>query len=345
MQALKDRILSEGKNLGSNILKVDGFINHQVDPALMDACGKAFADLFAETKPDRILTAEISGIAPAIMTAIYMKVPVVYARKTKPVTMTADVYLTTAPSHTKGHQVELIVSPEYLRHGERILIIDDFLASGATIKGLVRLVQAAGHELRTPLTSLRANIEFLQRAHDLPPDERDALLAGVRSEIEELGDLFDEVMLLATDDVTRAEPDTEIDLAVIVTEAVDRFRRRSEREVDLVVEPTIVIGNPTLLDRAVTNLLGNAHKFSPPNEPIEVSLSARRVTVRDHGPGIAPADLDRVFDRFYRADDARSQPGSGLGLAIVRQIAEQHGGTVNAENAHDGGAIVSFQLA
>ena len=147
MQALKDRILSEGKNLGSNILKVDGFINHQVDPALMDACGKAFADLFAETKPDRILTAEISGIAPAIMTAIYMKVPVVYARKTKPVTMTADVYLTTAPSHTKGHQVELIVSPEYLRHGERILIIDDFLASGATIKGLVRLVQAAGADL------------------------------------------------------------------------------------------------------------------------------------------------------------------------------------------------------
>lgn len=144
MQALKDRILREGKNLGNSILKVDGFINHQVDPALMDACGKAFADLFAETRPDRILTAEISGIAPALMTGIYMNVPVVYARKSKPVTMTADVYLTTAPSHTKGHQVELIVSPEYLRYGERILIIDDFLASGATIQGLVRLTQAAG---------------------------------------------------------------------------------------------------------------------------------------------------------------------------------------------------------
>jgi len=147
MQALKDRILSEGKNLGNSILKVDGFINHQVDPALMDACGKAFAELFAETKPDRILTAEISGIAPALMTGIYMGLPVVYARKSKPVTMTSDVYLTTAPSHTKGHLVELIVSPEYLRYGERILIIDDFLASGATIKGLVRLVQAAGAEL------------------------------------------------------------------------------------------------------------------------------------------------------------------------------------------------------
>ena len=147
MQALKDRILSEGKNLGNSILKVDGFINHQVDPALMDACGKAFARLFADTKPDRILTAEISGIAPAIMTGIYMHIPVVYARKTKPVTMTAEVYLTTAPSHTKGHLVELIVSPEYLRHGERILIIDDFLASGATIQGLVRLTHAAGAQL------------------------------------------------------------------------------------------------------------------------------------------------------------------------------------------------------
>ena len=205
-----------------------------------------------------------------------------------------------------------------------------------------RLVQDAGHELRTPLTSLRANIEFLQRAHDLPADERDTLLAGVRSEIEELGDLFDEVMLLATDDVARAEPATEVDLAEIVTEAVERFRRRSERSVNLTVEQTMMTGNPTLLDRAVTNLLGNAHKFSPPGKPIDVTLADRWVTVRDHGPGIAPAELDRVFDRFYRADDARAQPGSGLGLAIVRQIAEQHGGHVKAGNAADGGAEVGF---
>ncbi len=208
-----------------------------------------------------------------------------------------------------------------------------------------RLVQDAGHELRTPLTSLRANIEFLQRAHDLPIDERDAVLAGVRSEIEELGDLFDEVMLLATDDFARAEPVTEVDLAEIVAVAVERFRRRTERTVNLTAEQTVVVGNPVLLDRAVTNLLGNAHKFSPSSEPIDVALANRRVTVRDRGPGIAPAELDRVFDRFYRADDARSQPGSGLGLAIVRQIAEQHGGAVHATNASDGGAAVSFSVS
>lgn len=143
-EPLKQRIEQQGQNLGDGILKVDPFINHQVDPVLMDACGQALADLFKPTRPTKILTAEISGIAPALMTAKYLNVPVVYARKHKPVTMPDTVYLTVAPSHTKGRMVELIVSPEYLATGERVLIIDDFLASGATIAGLVRLAQTAG---------------------------------------------------------------------------------------------------------------------------------------------------------------------------------------------------------
>lgn len=147
MQALKERILKEGKNLGGGILKVDNFINHQVDPELMDACGAEFARRFAGVGATRILTAEISGIAPALMTARHMGLPVVYARKSKPITMPDQVYLTIAPSHTRGRPVELIVSPEFLAPGERVLIIDDFLASGATILGLVRLTQAAGASL------------------------------------------------------------------------------------------------------------------------------------------------------------------------------------------------------
>jgi len=146
-EPLRKRIEEEGKCLGGEILKVDPFINHQVDPELMDACGKAFAELFASTRPTKILTAEISGIAPALMAARYLGVPVVYARKHKPITMPDTVYLTVAPSHTKGHMVELIVSPEYLGAGERVLIIDDFLASGATIAGLVRLTQTAGAQI------------------------------------------------------------------------------------------------------------------------------------------------------------------------------------------------------
>lgn len=144
MEALIERIRTEGKNLGNGILKVDSFINHQVDPGLMDECGVEFARRFAQIGATRILTAEISGIAPALMTARHMGLPVVYARKTKPITMPDQVYLTVAPSHTKGRMVELIVSPEYLAYGEKVLIIDDFLASGATILGLVRLAQAAG---------------------------------------------------------------------------------------------------------------------------------------------------------------------------------------------------------
>jgi xanthine phosphoribosyltransferase len=147
MQILEERILRDGKNLGNGILKVDNFINHQVDPALMDTCGQELARRFTHTGATRILTAEISGIAPALTTALHMNLLVVYARKTKPVTMPDTVYLTVAPSHTKGRMVELIVSPEYLAKGERVLIIDDFLASGATILGLVRLAQAAGSEV------------------------------------------------------------------------------------------------------------------------------------------------------------------------------------------------------
>src|SRR5512135_2979308 len=147
MRELKDRIMREGKNLGNGILKVDGFINHQVDPILMDACGKELARRFKDVGATKILTAEISGIAPAVSTAYHLNLPVVYARKHKPITMPDEVYLTLSPSHTKGRLVELIISPEYLGGGERIIIIDDFLATGATILGLVRLTKTAGSKI------------------------------------------------------------------------------------------------------------------------------------------------------------------------------------------------------
>jgi xanthine phosphoribosyltransferase len=147
MQALRDRIEREGKNLGNGILKVDGFINHQVDPSLMDECGKELARCFKDVGATKILTAEISGIAPALTTGLHMGLPVVYARKHKPITMPDQVYLTLTPSHTKGNIVELIISPEYLAGGERVVIVDDFLATGATILGLVRLAQTAGAKI------------------------------------------------------------------------------------------------------------------------------------------------------------------------------------------------------
>lgn len=144
MDELVRRIRAEGRNLGRGILKVDGFVNHQVDAALMDEAGRELARRFAPFAPTKVLTAEISGIAPALTTALHLGVPVVYARKTKPITMPDQVLLTFSPSHTKGGVTELIVSPEYLGAAERVLVVDDFLASGATILGLARLAKAAG---------------------------------------------------------------------------------------------------------------------------------------------------------------------------------------------------------
>ncbi|HRV91855.1 MAG TPA: xanthine phosphoribosyltransferase [Anaerolineae bacterium] len=144
MKALKERIQKEGKNLGNGILKVDSFLNHQVDPALMLAVGGALAAHFGAMGITKVLTAEISGIAPALTTALALGVPVVYGRKTKPITMPEDIYVEAAPSHTKGKEVYLMVSPEFLGPDDSVLIIDDFLATGHTIMALVRLARKAG---------------------------------------------------------------------------------------------------------------------------------------------------------------------------------------------------------
>jgi xanthine phosphoribosyltransferase len=147
MEALKERIRREGKNLGHGILKVDSFINHQVDPALMLAIGGALAAHFGALGITKVLTAEISGIAPALTTALALGIPVVYGRKTKPITMPDKIYIERAPSHTKGQDIELMISPEFLGRNDKVLIIDDFLATGFTIMALIRLARQAGAEV------------------------------------------------------------------------------------------------------------------------------------------------------------------------------------------------------
>ncbi len=147
MELLKQRILSEGRNLGNGILKVDSILNHQLDPTLMQAIGAEIAQLFADTTITRIITAEVSGIAPALMAGLVMQAPVVYARKKCPITMKKPVYIESAPSHTKGGVVSLMISPEFLSADDRVLIVDDFLASGKTLHALARLTRNAGAEL------------------------------------------------------------------------------------------------------------------------------------------------------------------------------------------------------
>ncbi len=148
MELLKQRILKEGKNLGRGILKIDSFLNHQIDARLMEAVGEHIAAEFAAARPSRILTAEVSGLVPAAMVGKALgNIPVVYARKHKSITMVEPVFMETAPSHTKGNEVALMVSPQFLHKDDRILIVDDFLATGRTIDALCRIVQSAGADL------------------------------------------------------------------------------------------------------------------------------------------------------------------------------------------------------
>jgi two-component system sensor histidine kinase MprB len=208
-----------------------------------------------------------------------------------------------------------------------------------------QLVADASHELRTPLTSLRTNIEVLASAGRIPPADRARLLRDVVAQLEELTVLVGDLVDLARDEEEVPEAAGDVRLDALVGEVVARARRRNpDRPFALELEPAVVHGVPQRIDRAVSNLIDNAEKWSPPGQPVEVTVTDGEVVVRDHGPGIAEADLPFVFDRFYRAPSARATPGSGLGLAIVRHVAETHGGRVWAERAGGGGARLVLRL-
>jgi two-component system sensor histidine kinase MprB len=207
-----------------------------------------------------------------------------------------------------------------------------------------QLVADASHELRTPLTSLRTNIEVLARADTMEPVEREKLLADVVEQLTEMSTLVAELVQLARGDQPAGELE-EIRLDELVAEAVDRARRNAPGIVFTAhLDETTIEGVPTTIERAVSNLLDNAAKWSPAGGAVEVVVRDGVVTVRDHGQGIDEADLPHVFDRFYRAPSARGMPGSGLGLAIVRQVARAHGGEVTAERAEGGGTMMRLRL-
>ena len=216
-------------------------------------------------------------------------------------------------------------------------------ALAAATEAQRQLVADASHELRTPLTSLRTNVEVLAGGR-LPEAERDRVLADVRSQLVELTALVGDIIDLARGTETEAEV-TDVRLDEVAAGAVRRAERdRPRLRLVTDLQPTVVRGAPVRLDRAISNLLDNAAKWSPPGGAVEVTVRDGCVVVRDHGPGIAEEDLPHVFDRFYRATAARGLPGSGLGLAIVRQVAGSHGGTVTAANAEGGGAELRLQL-
>jgi two-component system sensor histidine kinase MprB len=218
-------------------------------------------------------------------------------------------------------------------------------ALDASVDAQRQLVADASHELRTPVTSLRTNIEILQQqGQDMDPEDSQRLLADVVEQTEELTLLMNDLIDLARGEEPRADAE-ELRLDMLVSEVIERTRRRAPTTaLQAQLEPTIVTGVPARLERAISNLIDNAVKYSPPDEPVEVVLRAGDLTVRDHGPGISAEDLPHVFDRFYRGAEARGRPGSGLGLAIVRQVAGQQHGSVSAEAAPGGGTLMRLRL-
>ena len=210
-----------------------------------------------------------------------------------------------------------------------------------------QLVADASHELRTPMTSLRTNIEVLALGTDLAPDDRAQLLASLTGETERLSQLVADLMELARGDEVVESATVDVQLDAIVEEAVAAVRAHYPAVVFVVhARPSVVIGDPARLRRAVDNLLDNAGKWSPDGASVDVEVGSMpgAVSVRDHGPGIDPADREHVFDRFWRAPSARGTPGSGLGLAIVAQTAEALGGEVRLESPPDGGSRFVLRL-
>ena len=212
-----------------------------------------------------------------------------------------------------------------------------------------QLVADAGHELRTPLTSLRTNIELLGQAAENPDrslstESRREIMEDVRLQLQELTNLVGDLVELAREEPMPRDPEL-LDLSDVVAQAVERVRPRATGlELDVALASWPVHGEPQLLERAVTNLLDNAVKWSPAGATVHVHLADGRLTVRDEGPGIAEHDLPHVFDRFYRSDEARTLPGSGLGLSIVKRAAERHGGTVSASSEPGAGTTFTLRL-
>jgi two-component system sensor histidine kinase MprB len=260
-----------------------------------------------------------------------------------------------APVRRLTREAEVVTETQDLSHRIDLRGRDELSRLGASFNTMLaaleesqrsqrQLVADASHELGTPLTSLRTNIEVLARRHDLPAAEREALLADLVGQLEEMSMLVRNLVELASEAPPELEP-VDVQLDVLVQEAVDRARRLSPQvAIRTDLEESVVRGVPGRLERAVANVLDNAVKWSPAGGEIDVRVASGEVAVRDHGPGIDDADLPYVFDRFYRAAAARPLPGAGLGLAIVRQVVDEHGGRVTIERPDGGGTLVRLRL-
>lgn len=260
-----------------------------------------------------------------------------------------------APVHRVAEAADTVARTGQLSHHIAVPSGDDLGRLAASFNTMLdalseslarqrQLVADASHELRTPLATVRTNVEVLARAGELPREEQDLLIGETVAQIGELTRLVGDLVELARGDGDE-EPFTPIDLHQLTRQAIDVVSRNHQQvHFRLVGAPSPIHGAPGRVARAVSNLIDNAGKWSPPGTTVEITVADGTVVVRDHGPGIDARDLPHIFDRFYRAPAARTMPGSGLGLAIARQVADSHGGTITATAAPSGGARFVLQF-
>ena len=265
------------------------------------------------------------------------------------------VRIGTAPVHALRQAAEHVGSTGDLTRRITTTGNDDVARLGASFNTMLaalqesqraqqQLVADASHELRTPIASLRTNLEVLQRAPDLDEADRSTLLRDLVEQSAELGALVADLLDSARDADEHSRPGP-VRLDLLVATEVERYAAQNPGlQLQTSLEPCVVVARENRLRRAIGNLLDNATKWSPPDGHVAITLADGNLSVRDHGPGFRAQDLPYVFDRFYRSPAARSVPGAGLGLAIVEKVSREHGGGVSANNAPDGGALVTLNL-
>lgn len=267
---------------------------------------------------------------------------IVARRAIRPLRTFADAAEHVAATHDLTRRIDIHGDDEIARLTARFNAMLDALAKAMGAQR--QLIADASHELRTPITSLRTNIETLRDNPGLALDRRGRILNRAAAQTSELTGLTNDLIDLAHGD--SADTHEPVRLDELLAEAIERAQRHDPaREFDVELRETTVVGSPSRLTRALNNLLDNASTWGPPGTVVDVRLADGTIEVRDHGPGFRPDELASVFDRFFRGADARDQsPGFGLGLAIVHQVATSHGGSVEAANAPDGGAIVRLRV-